>query len=393
MVEWIAQQTSLPNNLEMPCRLPLPLPPFNVQNPLKVHPDTGLYHQPSDNHIRYIVKDRYKSPRSVDARAKIGERAYFCPPLVEDSEDGDILTNYKVDSVGLVFITLSDGAPAISGGLGAAFPSVDHLHVECWSHMHPTSIKNLFNNSQSLGFTIPDSAVSHIVCDKEKKKMKTKFKKKIIDFIILELNRCRMTISAVLAEIILDNLCEVIRTGLGNSCPRIALPALSNQVRGKYSRVTINGSFGCWRKSDVCDLSLTQFDSEGSIQHTRQRISNFVSGIPTSQSSIESVNARTKHELNRKPREVVQLMEFFGNFLSELAKNEYNFYGFSYAALPYGSGTGSSRASSKAHSSSIEDGMLFLGHCYGRDVVYDQRPYYYIDVSICSCYINFLTIP
>ena len=153
---------------------------------------------------------------------------------------------------------------------------------------------------------------------------------------------------------------------MGNRCPRIALPELSNQVRGKYSRVTINGSFGCWRKSDVCDLSLTQFDATGSIQHTRQRISNFVSGIPTSQSSIESVNARTKQELNRKPREVVQLMEFFANFLSDIAKNEYNFYGFSYAALPYGSGTGSSRASTKAHSSSIEDGMNCVQFIYRR---------------------------
>jgi len=70
------------------------------------------------------------------------------------------------------------------------------------------------------------------------------------------------------------------------------------------------------------------------------------------------------------------------------------FYGFSYAALPYGSGTGSSRASTKAHSSSIEDGRFFLGHCYGRDIVFDQRSYYYIDVnidvSICLYNINFI---
>ena len=180
MAEWISQQTSLPNNLQMPCRLPLPIPAFNVENPLKIHPDTGLYHQPSNNNIYYITKERYKSTRSVEARAKIGERAHYSPPLVEDSENGDVLTHYKVDGVGVVFITLSDGAPAISGGLGAAFPSVDHLHVECWSHMHPTSIKNLFNNSQTLGFTISESAVSHIVCHKEKKKVKSKLKKKLL---------------------------------------------------------------------------------------------------------------------------------------------------------------------------------------------------------------------
>jgi len=128
----------------------------------------------------------------------------------------------------------------------------------------------------------------------------------------------------VLAEIIFENLCTTISTGLGNRSERIALPELSNQVKGKYSGVTINGSFGCWRKSDICDLSLNQFDSTGSIQHTSQRISNFVLGIPTSQSSIESMNARTKHELNRKPREVVELMEFFTDFLSDIVKNDFN---------------------------------------------------------------------
>jgi len=61
VAEWISQQTSLPNNLQMPCRLPLPIPAFNVENSLKIHPDTGLYHQPSNNNIYYIIKERYKS--------------------------------------------------------------------------------------------------------------------------------------------------------------------------------------------------------------------------------------------------------------------------------------------------------------------------------------------
>ena len=102
----------------------------------------------------------------------------------------------------------------------------------------------------------------------------------------------------------------MVRTGLGNRCPRIALPALSYQVKAKFSRNIINGSFGCWRKSDVCDLSLNQFDFAGSVQHTRKQISNCVSGIPTSQSSIESINARAKHKLNR-PKESSSVDEIF----------------------------------------------------------------------------------
>ena len=392
VAEWISAQTSLPNNLQMPCNLPLPIPAFNINNPLKLNPTTHLYHQPSNNDITYIIKDRFNNTRSIEARAKISDNSHFSPPLQEDPDDGDVITYYKVDAVGSVFITLSDGAAAISAGLGAAFPSVDHMHVECWSHMYPMSIKNLFNNSQSLGFTIPESAVSGIECNKEKKKVKAKLKRKVIDFIISELNKCRSTISAALAECIFDNFCSMISTGMGNRSVKIQLPELSNQLRSKYSRVTINASYGCWRKSDVCNLSLDQFDSHGLPQFTTQRISNFVSGIPTSQSSIEAINARTKIELQRKPREVVQLMEFFNEFISDTVQNDYKFFGFSYAALPYGSGTSSSRASTREHSASIADGMLFLGHCYGRDQIFDQRSYYHIDVSVCLCLFYYLLI-
>ena len=55
-------------------------------------------------------------------------------------------------------------------------------------------------------------------------------------------------------------------------------------------------------------------------------------------------------------------MDFFNEFISDTVKNDYKFFGFSYAALPYGSGISSSRASSREHSASIADGMLFLGH-------------------------------
>ena len=53
--EWIASQATLPNNLELPCHLPLPIPAFNVDNPLQLNTTTGKYFQPNRNMlIRFI---------------------------------------------------------------------------------------------------------------------------------------------------------------------------------------------------------------------------------------------------------------------------------------------------------------------------------------------------
>jgi len=141
----------------------------------------------------------------------------------------------------------------------------------------------------------------------------------------------------------------------------------------------------------VCDMSFDHFDSNGKVQQSNPRISNFVAGIPSSQSSIESVNHRTKVELERRPLETRRLMELFTTFISDIVK-KFNFYGFSYAPLPYGSGMGSNRSRSNSHNKSLADGMVYLGRGQATEMVYDQRSYYHIDVSpfhiyACFCYL------
>ena len=43
VAEWVASQPSLPNNLQLPYHLPLPIPAFNVENPLQLNVSTRKY--------------------------------------------------------------------------------------------------------------------------------------------------------------------------------------------------------------------------------------------------------------------------------------------------------------------------------------------------------------
>ena len=109
--EWIASQATLPNNLELPCHLPLPIPAFNVDNPLQLNTTTGKYFQPNRNPILYIEKHRNKSSRCIEARNKVSSTTIFSPPLMEQIVHGTEVQTYRVDAVGMVFMSLSDGAP------------------------------------------------------------------------------------------------------------------------------------------------------------------------------------------------------------------------------------------------------------------------------------------
>jgi len=390
VVEWVARQSSLPNNIDLPYHLPLPIPAFDRTHPLTISQSDNKYYQPSSCPIFFRIKNRYNSQRCSEARAKVSSRVVFSPPLREDPADGTAVTTYHVDAVDMPLITLSDGAAAISAGLGAAFPSCDYLHIECWSHLHPLTIKNLFYNSNALSFSIPDSALGGIADVHRRNVMKSKLKKKVIDFVVYNLNLARNTMSSALADILMENMCEMIKNGTGSRSPCILLEQLSLKLKNRYKRITENGSFGMWRRSDVCDLSFDHFDTEGKLQCSNPRVSNFVGGIPSSQSSIESVNHRTKVELFRRPLETRELMEFFTTFLSDIVKKDYNFYGFSYAPLPYGSGSESTRSRSNVHSKSLADGMVYLGRGQATEMVYDQRSYYHIDVSLFRIYAFFV---
>ena len=182
--EWIATQTTLPNNLELPCHLPLPIPAFNVDNPQQLSTTNGKYFQPNNNPILYIEKPRNKSPRCIEVKSKISSITVFSPPLLEQLVNGQEVHTSRVDAVGMVFITLSDGAPAISAGLGTAFPSINQLHIECWSHLHPIAIKNQFSLSSFLNLHIPDSAVSHIgnSNDKSEGRFQIKSERSVFDY-------------------------------------------------------------------------------------------------------------------------------------------------------------------------------------------------------------------
>ena len=245
--------------------LPLPIPAFDSTHPLKISETDNKYYQPSSCDILFRIKNRYNSQRCCEARAKVSSRVVFSPPLREDPVDRSMVTTYHVDAVGIPFITLSVGAPAISAGLGAAFPSCDYLHIECWSHLHPLTIKNLFNNSNTLSFSIPDSAIGNIADGHQRNIMKSKLKKKVIDFIVYNLNLARNSISSALADILMENLCDMIKDGTGSRSPRISLQELSKKIENRYSRITENGLFGVWRRSDVCDMSFDHFDSNGKI--------------------------------------------------------------------------------------------------------------------------------
>ena len=284
VAEWVASQTSLPNNLQLPCHLPLPIPAYNVDNPLELNESTRKYFQQNNNRVRFIQKPRNKSRRCNEARSKISSTTIFSPPLLEPLLHGQVVHSYRVDAVGMILMSLSHGAPAISAGLGAAFPSMDQLHIECWSHLHPIVIKNHFSLSSSLNLQIPDSAVAHIDNSNNKTKEKRKLKKSVIDYTTKTLNIVRDTISSALASILFHHLYNVLTTGYSTRGVGIALPTFADRIYNRYARLSVNGSFGVWRKSDICDLSMEQFDQEsGKLLHRHQRISSFVCGIPSSQ--------------------------------------------------------------------------------------------------------------
>ena len=169
----------------------------------------------------------------------------------------------------------------------------------------------------------------------------------------------------------------MLTTGYSSRGPGIALPTFANRIVNRYARLTVNGSFGVWRNSDIFDMSMEQFNVEsGKLVDRNQRISSFVCGIATSQSSIEAFNSLTKKMLDRKPRETIELMGFFASFIAETVKQDYEKYGFSYSCLPYGMGTGFDRNTSTKHSESIMLGMTFLGFSTYTEFQYDQRSYY-----------------
>ena len=67
------------------------------------------------------------------------------------------------------FMTLSDGDPGISAGLGAAFPSIGWAHIECWSHLSP-DMKQKWTKSDQLNLKIPERYVAHISDRRRKRK-------------------------------------------------------------------------------------------------------------------------------------------------------------------------------------------------------------------------------
>jgi len=111
-------------------------------------------------------------------------------------------------------------------------------------------------------------------------------------------------------------------------------------------------------------MSMEQFNVEsGKLVDRNQRMSSFVCGIATSQSSIEAFNSLTKKM-------------------------------FSYSCLLYGMDTGFGRNTSTKHSESIMLGMTFLGFSTYTEFQFDQRSYYLTDVSktmiFYICCISFL---
>ena len=99
VAEWVASQPTLLNNLELPHHLPLPIPAFNVDNPLQLNLSTSKYFQPNNNRVRYIIKPRYRSPRCNEARNKINSTTIFSPPLLQPLVHGQLVQTYRVDAV------------------------------------------------------------------------------------------------------------------------------------------------------------------------------------------------------------------------------------------------------------------------------------------------------
>ena len=104
--------------------------------------------------------------------------------------------------------------------------------------------------------------------------------------------------------------------------------------------------------------------------------------MPFSQSSLEVRKRIIKDDFARTPREIVQLLNDFCAYWRDKIRSEFEHYGFSYAPLPYGSGTNNRY---HYHSKSISDGMLYVGYSLGLDSCYDQRKIFIYDVSVLKC--------
>ena len=181
----------------------------------------------------------------------------------------------------------------------------------------------------------------------------------------------------------MDSLFLSLQTGHGYMAPLcVCLPEFAERARSKYVRQTSNGSIGIWRFCDVCDLSLTQYTEDGKVKDRQQRISSFFGGMPFSQSSLEVRKRIIKDDFARTPREIVQLLNDFCAYWRDKIRSEFEHYGFSYAPLPYGSGTNNRY---HYHSKSISDGMLYVGYSLGLDSCYDQRKIFIYDVSVLKC--------
>ena len=381
VAEWVACQNSLPNNIHLPFHLPLPIPAFNRDFPLVLDPDTNLYSQPTTAQIRYQVKSRFLHERSQRVRMRISSDAVYSPQLLVDPPHDTVVTFYKVDAVDMdCFMTLSDGDPGISAGLGAAFPSIGWTHIECWSHLSP-DMKQKWSKSDQLNLKIPEQYVAHLSDRRQKRKKKISLMKKTKDIVRNVLNMARVTISSPLSDMLMSALVQSLTNGTGfMSDIQITLPEFAANIGSKYVRQTLNGSIGVWRFSDVCDFSNDQYTESGLMRDRVAKISCFYGGMPFSQSSLEAANRLTKDEFERRPRQVVDLMNKFIEYSEEFTRNEFEHYGISFSPLPYGSGS-SNRYRSNVHSASISDGMLFVGCGTREDCEYDQRQVFIFDVS------------
>ena len=97
VIEWIACQNNLPNNLKLPCNLPLPISAFNVDYPLIFNEGTGLYEQPANEAVfKYTIGNRHKLNEVQESMNKISESAVYSPPLLQEPNDGDVIQFYRV---------------------------------------------------------------------------------------------------------------------------------------------------------------------------------------------------------------------------------------------------------------------------------------------------------
>lgn len=145
---------------------------------------------------------------------------------LELQHDSNVLY-YRIDAVEMpCFMTISDGDAEISAGLGGAFPSMDHQHIKCWSHLSP-DMKNKWNKSTDWNLQIPESALNHITERRKNKKQRNDWRnaRNIFD-------QVRFTSSSGLGDLLMHSLHLSLVTGHGYMAPlRVRLPEFSERVR------------------------------------------------------------------------------------------------------------------------------------------------------------------